>query len=156
MKFVFLKISTAKEKWSELVLENYTEKISHFVQFESISLDSNKKSRDQYDKKIQQEAEDILKVLKPDDYLVLFDENGKDFNSLQFSKEIEKLLGSGKKRVIFLIGGAFGVSDQVKERAQLKIKLAPFVLNHHVAQAVALEQIYRAFTIIKKLPYHNS
>lgn len=155
MKFVFLNLNTAKEKWADQAQELYLEKINHFIKFEITNLKTDNLSRSQKEVRLQKEAETILKFLKEDDYLVLFDERGKSFNSIEFSKQINSILNTGKKRVVFLIGGAFGVSEEIKSRAQLKVSFSSMVFNHLVAEVVALEQIYRAFTIIKNLPYHN-
>jgi 23S rRNA (pseudouridine1915-N3)-methyltransferase len=98
----------------------------------------------------------LLSVLAKDDFIVLFDERGKTFNSIEFSKKVENILSSSKRRGVFIIGGAYGVSDEVRARAQLVVTLSPMVMNHLLAQTVALEQIYRAFTILKNTPYHNA
>lgn len=155
MKFILLNLNTAKEKWAEQAEELYLEKINHFIKFEVVGLKTDNLSRSQKEVRLQKEDENIFKFLKDDDYLVLFDERGKAFNSLDFSKQINSILNSGKKRVIFLIGGAFGVSEDVRTRANLKVAFSTMVFNHLVAEVVALEQIYRSFTIIKNLPYHN-
>lgn len=155
MKFVLLNLNTAKEKWADQAQELYLEKINHFIKFEAVSLKTDSLSRSQKEWRLQKESESIFKFLKEDDYLVLFDERGKTFNSVDFSKQINSILNSGKKRVIFLIGGAFGVHEDVRSRANLKISFSTMVFNHLVAEVVALEQIYRAFSIIKNLPYHN-
>lgn len=155
MKFVLLNLNTAKEKWSDQAQELYLEKINHFIKFEVVGLKTDNLSRSQKEVRLQKEAESIFKFLKDDDFLVLFDERGKSFNSIEFSKQINNIMNSGKKRVVFLIGGAFGVSENVRSRAQLKVSFSPMVFNHLVAELVALEQIYRSFTIIKNLPYHN-
>ncbi len=87
--------------------------------------------------------------------MVLLDEQGKGLTSKAFSKELVQWVESGKKRVVFVIGGSYGVSDAVKTRANIKLKLSDFVLNHWVAQIVLTEQIYRALAIWRNLPYHN-
>ncbi len=156
MKFVLVHLSTAKEDWCERAIDHYFKKISHFVEFEVVPLKPKKASRADASVKVREEAETILQYLKPEDELVLFDEHGKSLSSEKFAGEIRRLHDSGKKRVVFLIGGAFGVDDEIKRRARLQLSLAPFVMNHLVAQVVALEQIYRSFTIIKGLPYHNA
>ena len=102
------------------------------------------------------ESEMFFKFIKPEDLVVLLDEKGKSFSSLQFAQWMEKEgLSQSYKRIIFIIGGAFGVSDEIKKRARMTLQMGPWTLNHLVAQTVLLEQIYRAFTIIKGLPYHN-
>ena len=155
MKFVLYNLATAKEEWAEAASELYRKKISHFVSFEIQHLKPKKSSRDDADFKRNEESKNLLENLSQDDYVIIFDERGQALDSLQFAKKIETALGSSKKRVVFVIGGAFGVNEDVRSRAQLKVSLSPMVLNHLMAQSVSLEQIYRAFTIIHKIPYHN-
>jgi len=156
MKFVLYNLATAKEAWADEAARLYTQKISHFNPFEIQTLKPKKSSRDEAAVKKKEESELILSSLSNDDFVVLFDERGKSFNSIEFSKKVESILSSSKKRAVFIIGGAYGVSDEVRQRAQLVVTLSPMVMNHLLAQTVALEQIYRAFTILRNLPYHNS
>lgn len=155
MKAILFDFKTAKEEWFDLAVATYTKKLNPYIPFEVISLKSSKSDRDDAASKKKQESEDLLKKITSDDYVILFDEKGKDLDSIQFSKQIEAAQMSGKKRLVFIIGGAFGVSDDIKSRAQLKVSLSKMVMNHLVAETVALEQIYRSFTIIKRIPYHN-
>lgn len=150
-----MNLATAKEAWADEVNELYRKKISFFTPFEVLSLKPKKSARDDADYKRSEEAALILKSLSKDDFVVLLDERGSSLDSLQFAKKIETVLGSSKKRAVFIIGGAFGVTEEVRLRADLKVSLSPMVMNHLMAQAMLLEQIYRAFTIIKKIPYHN-
>jgi len=156
MKFVLYNLATAKEAWAEEAARLYVQKISHFTSFEIQTLKPKKSPRDEMLLKRKEESELILASLSTDDFVVLFDERGKSFSSIEFSKKIESILSSSKKRAVFIIGGAYGVTEEVRARAQLTVSLSPLVMNHLLAQTVALEQIYRAFTIIKKLPYHNA
>lgn len=155
MKFVLYNLATAKEDWAVEASELYRKKISFFMPFEIQSLKAKKSAREDAEYKRNEESELILKSLSSDDYVVLFDERGSVFDSITFSKKIENILITSKKRCVFIIGGAFGVNESVRQRADLKISLSPMVMNHLLAQVVSLEQIYRAFTIIKKIPYHN-
>lgn len=155
MKFVLYNLATAKEPWADLATELYKKKISHFTSFEIVILKPKKSAREDAEFKKKEESELILKNLTPDDYVVLLDERGQTLDSLKFAKKIESILGSSKKRCVLIIGGAFGVSEEVRARAQLVVSLSPMVFNHLMAQAVLLEQLYRAFTIIHKIPYHN-
>lgn len=155
MKFELIHLSSAKEKWSDAANQLYSEKISHFIHFEIVHLKPKKAGRDSESHKKDSESLSLINYFKPDDFIILFDETGKKMKSPEFSKTLEKTMNTGKKRVLFVIGGAFGVSDEVKRKAHLSISFSDMVLNHLVAQTVALEQIYRAFTIIKNLPYHN-
>lgn len=155
MKFVLYNLATAKEAWADEACELYRKKISFFISFDIQSLKAKKSAREDADFKRNEESDLILKNISSDDFVVLFDERGSSLDSLQFAKKIENILGSSKKRAVFIIGGAFGVNEDVRRRADLKVSLSPMVMNHLMAQTMCLEQIYRAFTIIKKIPYHN-
>ncbi len=155
MKLVFITVASAHEKWADLAKDLYVEKISHFFSLEHLEIKPSKNSRAQGLVKLEEESQKILATLKNDDYVFVFDERGLQLNSPQFSKKIETALSAGKKRCVFIIGGAFGVSEEVRARAQVVVSFSPMVFNHLVAQTVALEQIYRAFTIQRNLPYHN-
>jgi 23S rRNA (pseudouridine1915-N3)-methyltransferase len=156
MKFVLYNFTTAKEPWAEEAARLYTQKISHFNAFEIQTLKPKKSARDESAQKKKSESDLILSSVTNDDYVVLFDERGKALNSMDFSKKIAEVQASSKKRAVFIIGGAYGVSEEVRARAQFVVSLSPLVMNHILAQTVALEQIYRAFTILKNLPYHNA
>lgn len=155
MSIRLITIQSSKNSWLDSASEEFSEKINHFHKFELVQLKSAKKSREDALSKKKEESDLLLKNLKEDDYVVLFDEKGQSLNSKQFSEMIQKLQVSGTRRINFIIGGAFGVDDQIKKRAQKTVKISDFVLNHHVAMTVALEQIYRAFAIIHNKPYHN-
>lgn len=152
---VLFDFKTANEEWFDKASEVYIKKINYFIQFQKISLKTNKSERDQAEIKLKIEAQELLKKLSSDDYIILFDEKGKTPDSIEFSKIIDKSINSGKKRLVFVIGGAYGVSEEIKQKAHLKISLSSMVMNHLVAETVALEQIYRAMTILKRIPYHN-
>jgi 23S rRNA (pseudouridine1915-N3)-methyltransferase len=155
MSIRLITVQSSKNSWLDEAAEEFSQKINHFHKFELIFLKSSKKGREDADSKKKEESELILRNLKEDDYVILFDERGQALSSKQFSELIQKLQVSGTKRINFIIGGAFGVDDNFKKRAQRTVKMSDFVLNHHVAMAVALEQIYRAFAIIHNKPYHN-
>ncbi len=96
-----------------------------------------------------------MKELRDDDFVIACDENGKAFKNIPFAQRFETVLAGGKKRVVFLVGGAYGHAPEVLKRADLTLSLAPFTLNHHLACVVMAEQIYRTLTIIKGVTYHN-
>jgi 23S rRNA (pseudouridine1915-N3)-methyltransferase len=150
-----ISVQSSKNSWLDEASRELSEKIGHFAKFELHMLKSSKKGREDAQSKRIDESELILKSLKDDDYVILFDEKGQGLQSRQFAELIEKLQTSGAKRLTFVIGGAFGVSDALKKRAQKTLKMSDFVLNHHVALVVALEQIYRAYSIINNKHYHN-
>lgn len=156
MKFVLMTLASAREPWAEEAADLYKKKISHFAPFDIIALKPKKSSRSDSHYKKTEESALILENLSSDDYVVLMDERGKKFDSIEFSKKIESILMSSKKRAVFIIGGAFGVDETVRQRADLVVSFSPMVFNHLLAQTMCLEQIYRSFTIIKNLPYHNA
>ena len=155
MKSVLFDFKTAKEPWFEELQALYVKKINPYWPFEIQSLKTLKQERQDKEAKKKFEETELLKKITSDDYIILFDEKGKDLDSLQFSAALDKATQSGKKRIVFVIGGAYGVSENIFQKAQLKVSLSKMVLNHLVAEAVVMEQIYRGLTIINRIPYHN-
>jgi 23S rRNA (pseudouridine1915-N3)-methyltransferase len=151
-----LAVGENKEKWLTTFLEVYSKKLKHFCDFEFVAIKPYKEARNQVEDKLKKESESILKHIADSDYLILCDLRGQALTSIQLSEKLEKIFAhSGKKRYSFLIGGAFGVSDEIYQRADLKLKLSEMTMNHHLALAMLQEQIYRSFAIQKNLPYHN-
>ncbi len=152
-----IKILSIKSKTQyefEKLFDLYESKISKFCNIELIDIKSFEVERNQSQIKIDKESNSILEKIDSSSFIILCDETGKNMNSLGFSEEISEALDI-RKKVTFIIGGAFGVSEELKQKADLKICLSPFVLNHLMAKAVLLEQVFRTFTIINKIPYHN-
>jgi 23S rRNA (pseudouridine1915-N3)-methyltransferase len=155
VKIAFAFFGGHKEEWLSLFTDEYVKKIGHFYPVEIIRVKTSRQARASAIQKQIEESGNLLKILKKDDVVVLCDERGEQLNSLQLSDKLVKFCERGKSRVIFVVGGAFGFSDEVRQRAEWQWSLSKLVFNHHVAQAVVLEQIYRAFTIWKNIPYHN-
>jgi 23S rRNA (pseudouridine1915-N3)-methyltransferase len=155
VKFILLTCATASESWSEEAEQLYTNKLKPFIPFEIKHLKIKKASRDDRELKLKSDSDALIAEIKPDDFVVVFDERGDQLESRKFAQKIESIMNSGKKRAVFVIGGAYGVDDRIRSRAQLKVGLSKMVFNHLIAQTVVLEQIYRGFAIIKNLPYHN-
>jgi len=101
------------------------------------------------------EGETILNVIKPNDYVVLLDEHGQMMRSIMFSEYLGKKIDSGLKQLVFVIGGAYGFSDEVHQRANDKLSLSKLTFSHQLVRLVFLEQLYRAFSIIRHEPYHH-
>ncbi len=155
MKIILLCAQNSTDQWIKDVEALYSEKLRHYISFEIFRLKNKKLDRDSKESRVKSDSEQILNFLTKDDFVALFDEKGKSYSSEQFSLDLQRVLNLGKKRLVFIIGGPFGVNEEVKSKAGLKVSLSTMVFNHQVAEAVALEQIYRAFTIIKNIPYHN-
>lgn len=156
MQVVLLCITSDHPDWVISAQEVYVKKIKAFTGFEIKDLKPKKHGRDQAEFKKKIESELLLENIKNEDFVVLLDEKGKDLDSIEFSKKLSRWQMSGKKRLVFVIGGAYGVDQDVRKRADEMIKLSSLTFNHLVAQTVLLEQIYRGYTILKGLPYHNS
>jgi 23S rRNA (pseudouridine1915-N3)-methyltransferase len=156
MKVVFCSFETKTEAWVLDAKSTYVKKIGAFIPFEIQAIKSPAIDREDAERKKKAEAEKFLKLLKPGDVLIVFDENGKTFkNSEAFATIINQVLERSPSRLIFLIGGSFGIHESVREKAHAVWSLSALTMNHWVAQVMALEQIYRALTILKKIPYHN-
>jgi 23S rRNA (pseudouridine1915-N3)-methyltransferase len=156
LKVSFISISSSLPPWLEQLSHDYCKKMGFWLQTDCVLLDSPSHARDDKDKKLKTESEKLLSYFKPDDFVLLCDERGTQFQSTLFARRLEKTLSGGKKRLLVVIGGAYGVSEDVRKRADLLLSLSEFTMTHHLALAVALEQVYRAMTILKGKAYHNS
>ena len=157
MKSQLLYIQSSKEPWFLEATELYHKKINGFFPFEIKALKAKGIERAQSEQKKKQESDLLLKHIEVSDYIILFDEKGRVFkDSIDFSKHLNTGLESGKQTIKFVIGGAYGSSELLQQRANLKASLSPLTMNHLVATVAALEQVYRGLTILKKIPYHNS
>jgi 23S rRNA (pseudouridine1915-N3)-methyltransferase len=155
MKLAFVFVGGGKESWLEELTTSYQSKLKPFVSVEIIRLKPSKQARESAQKKLAEETAELLKVIKKDDLLILCDERGEAVSSRKFSAKLVQLFERGRPRVVIVIGGAFGFGDEIRQRADWTWSLSTLVFNHHIAQAVVLEQVYRAFAIWKNLPYHN-
>ena len=134
----------------------YQNRLKHYMKFERIDLNDLKVPQKATPNEVKKkEAELILKQLNATDQVVLLDENGKDFSSIEFSKWFEKRTLSGKKNLVFLVGGAFGFDKLIYERATDKIRLSSLTFSHQMVRLFFLEQLYRAGTILKREKYHH-
>ncbi len=133
----------------------YEKRLKHYVSFDIITILDVKNPPDNADLLKTKEGELILNKLQKDDYLILLDEYGKQRTSVEFADFLEKKQIDGAKRLIFQIGGAFGFSQAVFERANMTISLSKMTFSHQMIRLFFVEQLYRAFTIIKGEKYHN-
>jgi 23S rRNA (pseudouridine1915-N3)-methyltransferase len=156
MKIVLLLTGKTSEKYIEEGMVNFSNRVKKYAAFDIISLPDIKNTRNMpaREQKIK-EGDKILQFLGNDDFLVVLDEKGKEFSTLEFSSWLEKILILSKKRIVFAIGGAWGFSDEVFQKADLSISLSRLTFSHQVVRLLFLEQLYRAFTVIKGKPYHH-
>ena len=138
------------------LIENYVKRLEHYNKFdlEIIPDIKNTKNLNPEQQKTK-EGKLILERISPSDYLVLLDENGKQFSSEAFSEFIQKRLNSGMKQLIFVVGGPYGFSEEVYTRAQSKLSLSRMTFSHQMVRLFFVEQLYRAFSILKNEPYHH-
>lgn len=155
MEILLLSVQSTKEAWAEAASELYSDKLSHHIKFKYISIKSKKLERDDRERKKQEESRAILDAIKDADFLVLCDEEGEAFDSVEFSKRLRSTFDRGAKKVVIVVGGAFGVDSSLKKRANLTISLSKMTMNHLIAKIMLMEQIYRAIMIWKGKPYHN-
>ena len=104
---------------------------------------------------MQGEAKEIQKKITPSDLVILLDEKGKEYSSVEFAKQIQKYLNMPSKKMVFIIGGPYGFAPEIKERANQTLSLSKMTFNHQMARLFFLEQLYRAMTILKGEPYHH-
>lgn len=155
MKIKVYKVTSSKFEWENSAEDFFITKIKRYFPIEVIAIKSPSIDRKDSAAKIKAEEALLLKRVGANEHVILLDEKGKTFkDSIFFSENFIKKLEQ-YKNISFVIGGAFGVSEGIKERAQEKISLSALTMNHPLAFIVTLEQIYRAICISKGLPYHN-
>ena len=156
MKFTLLVVGRTVDKHFTALISEYTGRVSHYVPFdmEVIPELKNTKSLSVQQQK-DKEGELILKSLQPTDMVVLLDEHGQEFRSVDFARWIERKMQTLQKRLVFVVGGPYGFSDTVYSRANEKISLSKMTYSHQMVRLVFAEQLYRAMTIIKGEPYHH-
>jgi 23S rRNA (pseudouridine1915-N3)-methyltransferase len=157
MKLQFWSVGKTHEPYVKEGVEIFTKRISHYypVEWNIIPVPKNTAMLSEMDLK-KKEGATILNFLQKDDCLVLLDERGKQMKSEELAKFIETRANESVKNMIFLIGGAFGVSDDVMKRANYRWSLSPLVFPHQLVRLIVAEQVYRACTIIKNEKYHHT
>lgn len=138
------------------LINMYEKRLGYYVKFVLAVIPDLKKTKNlSENQQKEKEGELILKQLTPADILVLLDENGKQFSSIEFSSYLQKKMNSSIKQLVFVIGGPYGFSASVYEKASGKISLSKMTFSHQMVRLFTVEQVYRAFTILKNEPYHH-
>lgn len=140
----------------DALVREYSKRVNFSVKF-GITYLADIKSTKKLSEKQQKtlEGENILKQIETGDFVVLLDEHGQEFRSIEFAQWMQKRMNSGIKRLVFVIGGPYGFSPEVYMRADGKISLSKMTYSHQIVRAIFTEQLYRAFSIIKGEPYHH-
>ena len=138
------------------LMEQYTKRLAHFVPFECAEIPDirNTKSLSQEEQK-RKEGEHILSQVGNQDALILLDERGREFTSREFADYIEQKMNTLPRRLIMVVGGPYGFSPEVYERADGKVSLSRMTFSHQMVRLFVIEQLYRAFTILNGHPYHH-
>lgn len=156
MKIKLLFTGSTQEDFIVKGIEKYMNRLKYYADVVIIETPERKYPKSFSEVQIKDaETEQIFKKIIKSDYLVLMDENGIQMSSKEFSNQMQKFQLSGNKTIVFLIGGAYGFSDEVYKRANMKISLSKMTFTHQFARLILIEQIYRAYTILKNEPYHH-
>lgn len=156
MKITLLTVGKTDKDWVKQGIDIYASRMKHYFPFSIVEIPELKNvsslSQDQIKTK---EGELILKNVKPADEVILLDERGREFSSMEFAKALQDKISYTGKDIVFVIGGAYGFSDAVRQRSNSKISLSRMTFSHQMVRAIFAEQLYRAFTIMKGEPYHH-
>ena len=156
MNIKLLTIGKTDNKALQSLIDDYTKRLSFYIKFdlEIIPDIKNVKNLSESQQK-EKEGELILAKLTATDQLILLDENGTTFSSVGFSDYLQKKMNSGAKNLVFVIGGPYGFSNEVYQKAQGKISLSLLTFSHQMVRLFFIEQLYRGFTILRNEPYHH-
>ncbi len=156
MKIKFVLIGKSSFRFVETGIEMYKERLKRLADFELIIIPDLKNTKKMSQEQIKvKEGALIIKTLTNSDFVVLLDEKGRSLNSLKFANFLENKLLASTKQLVFIVGGAYGFSKEIYKRGNFLLSLSEMTFSHQIIRLFFMEQIYRAFTIIKGLPYHN-
>ena len=156
MKIKLLAIGKTDDKQLQKLIEGYQKRLAHYINFELQVLPDLKKTKHLSEtQQKEKEGQLIIKALEPSDHIILLDEKGQEYRSMAFSKFLQKKMNAGLKQVVFLIGGPYGFSEAIYQKAHTKISLSKMTFSHQMIRLFMVEQLYRAFTILKNEPYHH-
>lgn len=156
MKILLLAVGKTDDSNLNQLIQTYQNRLQHYIKFdcEIIPDLKNVKNLSENQQK-EKEGLMILKKLTATDQLILLDEKGKDFTSMRFADYLQKKMNAGIKQLVFVIGGPYGFSEAVYQKAQGKISLSKMTFSHQMIRLFMVEQLYRGFTILKNEPYHH-
>ncbi|HNQ28371.1 MAG TPA: 23S rRNA (pseudouridine(1915)-N(3))-methyltransferase RlmH [Aquaticitalea sp.] len=156
MQIKLLAIGKTDNTQLQSLIDEYRKRLGHYIKFDFEIIPDIKNSKHlPEDQQKQKEGELILSKLSSSDVLVLLDENGKQMDSVGFSAYLQKHMNSGIKQLVFAIGGPYGFSQEVYATAFGKLSLSKMTFSHQMVRLFVIEQLYRAFTILKNEPYHH-
>ena len=156
MNIKLMAIGKTDDKALQSLIDDYCKRLSFYIKFDLEVIPDIKNSKNLSENlQREKEGELLLSKLTASDQLLLLDENGENFSSVDFSEDLQKKMNSGIKTVVFAIGGPYGFSKAVYEKAQGKISLSTMTFSHQMVRLFFIEQLYRSFTILRNEPYHH-
>jgi 23S rRNA (pseudouridine1915-N3)-methyltransferase len=156
MKIILLQTGKTSDKNIAGGIEVFSGRIKKYAGFEIITIADIKNTRNMPSGELKtKEGRKILQAVSSDDYMILLDEKGKEFRTIDFSAWFSRTMMLPKKRIVFVIGGAWGFSDEIYSRADFKLSLSKMTFSHQLVRLLFLEQLYRIFTILNGEPYHH-
>lgn len=156
MKFSLIVIGKTTDNYLAKAIDDYLNRIKHYVPFEYEVVPDIKNTKSMsFELQKLKTCELLLKSLQPNDEVILLDERGSEFSSLGFSQFLEKKMQVSQKRIVFVIGGAYGFSDELYKKANSKLSISKMTFSHQMIRLLFVEQFYRAMTILKGEPYHH-
>ncbi|MGD0582427.1 MAG: 23S rRNA (pseudouridine(1915)-N(3))-methyltransferase RlmH [Bacteroidales bacterium] len=156
MKIILLQTGKTGEKYISDGVEEYSSRIRKYAAFEMITIPDLKNTKSMpVEEQKAREGKLILQSLGNDDYVIVLDEKGKELTTMELASLMEKIFQMPKKRAVFVIGGPWGFSGEVYERADLRMSLSRLTFSHQLVRLLFAEQLYRVLTVIKGTPYHH-
>ncbi|NLY24862.1 MAG: 23S rRNA (pseudouridine(1915)-N(3))-methyltransferase RlmH [Bacteroidales bacterium] len=156
MKVILLSVGKTDDQAFTQIIEDYKKRVNFHISFD-INVVPDLKNRRNISEKEQKKEEGImiLKSLQSSDHVVLLDDKGKQYSSIEFARFMEKKMNAISKRLVFVIGGPYGFSREIYDRANEKLSLSKLTFTHQMVRVIFAEQLYRAMTILKNEPYHH-
>ena len=156
MQITFLVVGKTSEQYIQAGITEYSKRIARYIKFDlkEIPYIKNTKNISENEQK-QKEGEQILKNIDKQDFVVLLDDKGKELDSIAFANMLQSKMNQSVKKLFFVVGGAYGFSSDVYNRANSKLSLSKMTFSHQIIRVLFLEQLYRGFTILNNEPYHH-
>ncbi|MDC6365013.1 MULTISPECIES: 23S rRNA (pseudouridine(1915)-N(3))-methyltransferase RlmH [Flavobacteriaceae] len=156
MQITLIAIGKTDSADLERLISTYEQRLKHYIKFKFHIIPDIKNSKNLSEtQQKEKEGELILGQLQASDILILLDENGKQFTSVDFSQFLQKKMNSGIKNLVMVIGGPYGFSETVYKRSNEKLSLSKMTFSHQMVRLFMVEQLYRGFTILRNEPYHH-
>lgn len=157
MKITLLTVGKTENNYLHEGIKIYIDRLGHYIKFETMEIQLPAKLKSLNTERVKDaEGKLLLKHFASADMIILLDEKGKTFTSEEFATYLQRFMNAGVRNLMFVVGGAFGFSKEVYEAVQARLSLSSMTFSHQMVRLFFTEQLYRAFTIIRNEPYHNS